>query len=85
MARRQTNLPKTTNPKIKASKHFKDRKIKLGKETPEISTLRTFGININNKEIAIKVLEQIYREAKSSGKLISIIAKEYREKINKKK
>jgi len=85
MARRKTNLPKTTNPKVKVSKHSKDIKIKQGKETPEISTLRTFGININNKALAIKVLEQIYKDAKSSGKLISIVAKEYRDKIKKKK
>ena len=84
MVRKKINVFKTTNRKVKISKHSKDIKLKVGKETPEISTLKTFGININNKKLAIKVLEQIYKDAKSSGKLISIIAKEYREKIKNK-
>jgi hypothetical protein len=85
MARKKTEVFKTTNRKIKISKHSKEVKLKVGKETPEISTLKTFGININNKELAIKVLEKIYNDAKFNGELISIVAKKYRQKIKNKK
>lgn len=73
---------KTTKKKVKPASG-RPKKFSVTKETPIISTLRSFGIYVVDVKKAEMLFEKIYQEAKTSGEPISIVAKRYREKVNK--
>lgn len=75
---------KTSKKKVKPISG-RPKKLSTIKETPEMSTLRSFGIYINDAKKAEVLFAVICQEAKKSGESISIVAKRYRENIKKNK
>ncbi len=83
MARRPTNIRPTSTKKIKVNEN-KPKRLPLNKMTPEMSTLKTFGIVIGDPEKAKKAFNEIALKSKLTGMPIPLVAKEYLKKNLKK-
>jgi hypothetical protein len=82
MARRPNlNLKPTTSKKVKVNKN--KPKNNFNKMTPEMQTLKTFGIIITDSKKAKDIFNRIINDSKLKGIPIPLVAKEYKKNLNK--